>query len=89
MRILVRNSLNPISFPPIPLKFKGIKKSKGKGLPIHSIPSYLNSQTKERPFHSLQLKFTNKGMEGIFLKKKLFIPFLSIPFPSPKRVCKG
>ena len=61
MRILVRNSLNPISFPPIPLKFKGIKKVREKGfqsIPFPptwtlkqknnpSIPSNLNLQIRE------------------------------------------
>ena len=49
--------------------------------PSHSIPFYLNSQTKEWSsihIHSLLLNIPNKGNEKIFLK----YPIHSIPFHS-------
>ena len=58
LKVLVKKSLNLISFPPILHNFEKWKfeilKNRNEWifLPIYFIPFYLNTQTKKRVFHS-------------------------------------
>ena len=90
MGVLVKKSLNLISFPPIPSNFGGmkiwgfkeIKRNECSLYSFHSLPFKLPNKVID--FSFLSLKLPNKRREEYF-KIILFILFHFILFPHSKR----